>query len=174
MNILIANGFSFLGHIIDAVVGYKYNEKPKILLFNIISSCCSLLAMILLHSMAGCVSVIVTVFRLCVIYFKDKYHWKIDWAVLVFIAGYACIFLDSDFPVAVLMFTGNLVSFLPKWFCQQVQYLRIGAFLANFIFIFPHYLIDNFATIPFHIMNMVMILIAYIKWYRIENSLPRS
>ena len=170
---IIANIFSFTGHLIDAVTGFLYNEKSKLILFNILSSLCSLLCMILLHSVAGCISVIVTIFRLVLIYYKDKYQWNIDWIFIVFVIGYLGVFLDNNTLVAMLLFLGNVIAFLPKWFCQKAQHLRIGACVANIVFIFPNYLIHNFSAIPFYIFNIVTISLAYYKWHkqeRIENK----
>ena len=167
---IVANLFSFTGHLIDLCAGFAFNEKSKLILFSIVSSLCSLLAMFLLHSTAGCISVTVTIIRLYIIYQKDKYGWNIDWAVVVFIVGYAAIFLDNDLAVAFLMFFGNMVTFLSKWFCHKAQYLRIGACIANLIFIFPNYLIHNFSVIPFHVFNMITILLAYIKWYKQDKK----
>ena len=166
---LIANVFSFLGHTMDMVVGYKYNEKAKIILFGILSSLCSLIAMFLLHSLAGCISVVVTMIRLYVIYLKDKNNWKIDWITILFVLGYGFVFLDNDVLVAFLLFVGNVVAFLPRWFCQNVQYIRIGACMANIIIIFPHYLIHNYSGMFFHVVNVITILLSYYKWYRVEK-----
>ena len=166
---LIANIFSFIGHLIDFIVGFKFNEKSKIMLFCIVSSSCSLIAMILLQSIAGCISVIVTIIRLWIIYLKDKHNWKIDWVIFVFIAGYTGVFIDKDITVAVFIFTGNMIMFLTKWFCQKVQYLRIGTLTANIIFILPNYLIHNFSAIPFYIFNIITISLAYYKWHKQEK-----
>lgn len=162
---IVANVLSFAGHAVDTVTGFVLNDKPGILLSNILSSFLSLAAMACLGSLAGCIGVVVTIVRLCVIYLKDKNGWHIDWAVLVFSAGYACVFLDNDTVVASLMFLGNMVAFLPKWFCQDAQRLRIGACLANLVFIVPNILIHNFSAVPFHVFNSVTIFLAYLKWY---------
>lgn len=166
---IIANVFSFTGHLIDVVTGFVFNEKSKILLYNILSSFCSLIAMFLLNSIAGCISVTVTIIRLWIIYLKDKYEWKINWIVLIFTIGYALVFFDNDFIIAFLIFFGNMVAFLSKWYCQSAQHLRIGACIANVVFIFPNYLIHNFSVIPFHIFNTVTILLAYYRWYKKEQ-----
>ena len=166
---IIANLFSFIGHSIDVIIGFKYNEKSKLLLFSVVSSSCSLIAMLLLHSLAGCISVIITILRLIVIYLKDKYFWNINWVFYLFLIGYLGVFLDKDVIVAFLFFIGNFVAFFSKWFCLKAQQLRIGACIANIIFILPNYLVHNYIAIPFHFFNIICILLAYYKWYKIEE-----
>lgn len=167
---LVANLFSFAGHLIDVIVGFKYNEKSKIVLFNIISSTCSLLAMYLLNSMAGCISVTVTIFRLVFIYLKDKYLWKVDWMFFIFLIGYGSVFFDNNLIVALFMFLGNIIAFSSKWFLKKAQHLRIGVCTANIIFIFPNIFIHNFSAVPFYLFNAVLITLAYIKWYKYEKE----
>lgn len=163
---IIANIFTALGHIIDAVAGFKFNEKDKIMLSCILSSTCSLVAMILLKSTAGAVSVLVTLTRLSFIYFKDKYNWKVDFVSIIFIGMYAMVFFDKNIVVATLMFAGNMCSFLPKWFCKDVQQIRIGAMGANVFSIIYSSMIGNYASIPFNVANIVLISLAFLKWNR--------
>ena len=164
-----ANLFSFIGYLIDVIIGFRYNVKSKIILFSIISSSCSLAAMFLLHSLAGCIGVTVTIIRLVIIYLKDKYCWKIDWIFFLFVIGYCNIFFDADIFVAIFMFLGNIIMLFSKWFLKKVQYLRIGTFLANLIFIFPNFKIHNYSAVLFLLFNIVMLLLSYYKWYLIEK-----
>jgi hypothetical protein len=120
--------------------------------------------MILLKSTAGAVSVLVTLARLSFIYFKDKYHWKVDFVSIVFIGMYTMVFFDKNIVVATLMFAGNMCSFLPKWFCKDVQQIRIGAMGANVFSIIYSSMIGNYASIPFNVANIVLISLAFLKW----------
>jgi len=168
--LILANVISFLGYLTDIVVGFKYNEKAKIVLFNLVSSSCSLIAMLLLHSLSGCVSVGVTLIRLIVIYLKDKYKWsKANILVPIFVVGYACVFFDKNILIASLMFTAQMSAFLPKWFCQNAQALRLGNIVSCALTIPSSYLVGNYSAIPFCILGIVTTIPAYIKWYKVEK-----
>ncbi len=165
MEVVVANIVSTFGHLWDFFVGFKFNEKGKILLLSLVSSGASLFSMILLGSWSGVVSVSVTMARLISIYWKDKHDYKATWLLFLFLLLYAMVFLDENIWVAVLMFLGNMCSFLPKWFCKNVQYIRIGALGANLLCIVYSILILNFASIPFNIFNVVTICISIVKWH---------
>jgi hypothetical protein len=165
MEVVVANIVSTFGHLWDFFVGFKFNEKGKILLLSLVSSGASLFSMILLGSWSGVVSVSVTMARLISIYWKDKHDYKATWLLFLFLLLYAMVFFDENIWVAVLMFLGNMCSFLPKWFCKNVQYIRIGALGANLLCIVYSILILNFASIPFNIFNVVTICISIVKWH---------
>lgn len=169
MNVIVANIISAFGHFWDFFVGFKFNEKSKVLLLSLVSSGASFVCMILLNSWSGIVSVSVTMARLLAIYWKDKHKYKVPWLLMLFILLYSMVFFDENLLVALLMFIGNMMSFLPKWFCKNVQHIRLGALGANIICIAYSLLIMNYASIPFNIFNVVTICVSLIKWHIVES-----
>lgn len=164
--IVLANVSSLAGNLVDFFVGLRYNEKSKIILFNLLSSSFSLIAMILLQSKAGAISVIVTMVRLATIYLKDKY--KLKWVnplILVFIALYGLTFLDNNVWVAFSIFVCNMCSFIPKWVSKDMQKIRAGALLANIAILWTNVVIKNYASLPFNIFAIVSISIQFVKWH---------
>ena len=170
MEVLVANIISAFGHFWDFFVGFKFNEKSKVLLLSLVSSGASFICMILLSSWSGIVSVSVTMARLLAIYWKDKHSYKATWLLFLFLLLYSMVFFDENWIVALLMFIGNMMSFLPKWFCKNVQYIRLGALGANCMCIAYSILIKNFASIPFNIFNVVTICVSLVKWHIVENK----
>lgn len=165
--IVLANIFSLAGNLVDFFVGLHYNEKSKIILFNLLSSSCSLVAMILLQSKAGAISVVVTMVRLATIYLKDKH--KLKWMnplIIVFIALYGLTFLDNNVWVALTIFASNMCSFIPKWVSKDMQKIRAGGLLANIVILWTNVIIKNYASLPFNIFAIISISIQFVKWHR--------
>lgn len=171
MEVVVANIVSAFGHLWDFFVGFKFNEKGKILLLSLVSSGASLFSMILLGSWSGVISVSVTIARLISIYWKDKHGYKATWLLFLFLLLYAMVFFDENILVALLMFSGNMCSFISKWFCKNVQYIRIGALGANILCIVYSILILNYASIPFNVFNIVTICISIAKWHIRDKNL---
>ncbi len=159
MNIVIANVLTGTALLWDFLIGYRINDKEKIVLCNLLSSFLQLIGMILLGSLAGVIGYIITLSRLITIYLKDKYHK--DWLPIFFlyIGLYALVFHDENFLVANLIFISNLCSFIPKWISKDMQKIRIGGSVGSCFSIGSNLLIANYAAIPFNILSIVCTII---------------
>ena len=166
MNIVIGNLLSFIGGSIDFAFDIKFNEKEKIHKGNLISSTLTLITYILLKAYDGLVNCIITLFRLITIYLKDKYNKKCNFLFIVFIGLYALIFLNYSGIQTIILFLSTMCSFIPKWICKDMQKIRIGGLFAYVFAIIYNILICNYAIISIQIISSILILIAFIKWYK--------
>ena len=84
IQILIANALAFIAHCIDWFFCYKYKDKSRILQGNMLSSTMSIIVCLILSAYAGVISSLITLLRIVVIYYKDKYNkkWYVDYLSL--------------------------------------------------------------------------------------------
>ena len=170
--VIIANVLTGLARLWDFIIGYHFNEKKKIVLCNLLSSSLQLVAMILLSSVAGTVAYIVTLLRLVTIYVKEKYNRKFVALFILYIVLYAVMFWDDNFIVALLLFTSNMCSYIPKWMFKDYQKVRCGEMCSSAFSIGANIIIMNYAVIPFSIFNVVGAIIQLIKWH--NNKVKRT
>ena len=170
MNIVIGNILSFVGSLIDFTFNIEFNEKSKILKGNLISSTLTLISYVLFKAYDGCITAIITLFRLITIYLKDKYNKKCDFLFILFIALYFLIFFKYSGIQTIVLFLSLMCSFVPKWIFKDMQKIRVGELLANILAIIYNILIYNYAVILLQVINIIIILIAIIKWCKKINN----
>ena len=169
MNIIIGNILSFIGSSIDFTFNIKFNEKSKILKGNLISSTLSLISYVFFKAYDGCITAIITLFRLITIYLKDKYNKKFDFLFIFFIALYSLMFFKYSGIQTIILFLSLMCSFVPKWIFKDMQKIRVGELLANILAIIYNIVICNYAVILLQVINIIIILIAIKKWSKKYN-----
>ncbi len=165
INIFVGNMLSFIGGLLDVIFDLKYNEKQKILAGNCLSTTCSIVSFIFLKAYDGLINCIVTLVRLITIYFKDKYNKKCSVLFVAFILLYALVFVNYSGIQTIILFVGVMFSFIPKWACKNMQIIRLGSLCSYVLSITYNILISNYAVISIQLVNMVMLVIAIIRWW---------
>lgn len=166
--LVAGNCFTVIGYLIDFWAGIKFRDKKIIIRTCYVSSGCSVIAMLLLGSIAGALNSLVTIFRLMCINYKDIHNKKMTWAFLLFIILYATAFVNYEGIWSWLLFSSSMISFIPKWFSSNTQHLRWGGLVSCILTIFYSLHIKNVAAVPFLIFNIVGIIIGLTKWYIVE------
>ncbi len=160
--IILANLFSFLGHSIDCVSVAVLKTKDKLILSNLISSICSLISMAFFMSISGVTGVLVTLTRLLTIYIKDKKNLELKPLFIVFLVLYGMAFFDNNKLIASTVFISNMCSFLPKWFSNDIQKVRIGGMIACVFAITQNIMLRNVAALPFLVVSIFSAGFGYI------------
>ena len=170
INIFIGNTLSLIGGLTDIIFDLKYNEKQKILKGNCLSTSCSIASMCFFKAYDGLINCIVTLIRLITIYIKDKYQKQWNGLFIIFILLYALVFVNYAGIQTIILFISVMCSFIPKWLCKNVQYIRFGAIFAYVFSIIYNILINNYAVILIQVISMTTILVAIIKWHKTKKE----
>ena len=171
MNVLVGNILSFIGGLIDFGFDLKYNEKKKILQGNFVSITFSIIAYIFLKAYDAIVNAIVTLFRLITIYIKDKFNKNYSFLFIVFICLYALVFIKYSGIKTIILFISSMCSFIPKWLSKDMQKIRLGGIFAYIFAIIYNVMISNYAVIIIEVISMLLIAIAFIRWYKKEDTM---
>ena len=168
MELIIGNVLSFLGGLFDFLFNIKYNEKPKILKGNLLTSTLSLISYFFLKAYDGIIDCIVTLLRLITIYLKDKYNKKCNFLFIIFLGLYCLTFTKFLGIQTIILFLSTMCVFIPKWWFKDMQKIRIGSLLASTLIIIYDIMICNYAVITIHVINIILKLIAFIKWCKVK------
>ena len=170
IGVVLANALAFIAHCIDWFFCYKYKDKSRILQCNMLSSTMSIIICLILGAYAGAISSLVTLLRIVVIYYKDKYNKK--WYVLfiVFCLLYMTVLFDNQGIWVILLWLSNYVIFIPKWFSKDTQKIRIGGILTCLMIIPYEWYIQNYVTMVLVIIEAIITVVSSIKWQRVKKS----
>lgn len=170
LNIIIGNCFTFFGDLVDLLFGIKFNEKSKVLIGGMLSLVFAGIGYVFLGAWDGLINAFICLLRLGVTYFKDKYNKKFTLLFFVFLGMYFIPFLTDSGPQTIFMTIAVLCVFIPKWFCKNVQYIRIGTLFHHMLFIVYNLYIMNYSSIAFEIFAICGLAIGLIKWRKNKNS----
>ncbi len=162
--LIIGNIIVVLAHGLDFLWSFLFNNKNRILRENMVSSIMSIIANICFQALGGVITSSVTLARIITIYIKDKYHKKFVIPFIIICGMYLFSLRDWRGLPSILLVCSMFCSFIPKWFSQDVQKLRIGALFANMLIIPYEFLVANYAGIGMACINIVTVLINIVKW----------
>ena len=163
--LIIANGITLIGYFINWFCCYRYKEKSKILIGDMLFVILSIVSCLLLGGYAGVISYCINLVRLVTIYYKDKRHKKWYGAFAVFFILYLSVFIDNTAGLwVILLCVSNYVAFITKWFFTDTQVIRIGS-IFNCLCVIPYQLyIQNYVATVLFTVTMFVAIISYIKW----------
>jgi hypothetical protein len=164
LNLIIGNCFTFFGELVDLSFGIKFNEKSKVLIGGMLSLIFTGIGYIFLGAWDGLLNAIICLIRLIVTYFKDKYNKKFTFLFFIFLGMYFIPFLTDSGPQTIFITIAVICVFIPKWFCKNVQYIRIGTLFHYILFIIYNFYINNYSSIIFEIIGAIGLIIGLIKW----------
>ena len=167
--IIIGNAFAVLQYLAYVYAYYRYNEKTKVIVGDIVSCSFAVIANLILGAIGGVVTMVVGLLSLIAIYYKEKLNK--DWLPVFVALSVLFLFTFSEWrglATLLLVFSQFLVM-TSKWFCKRVQLIRLGGLIGNLTIIPYNLIVMNYVGCIIATLNIISLSISLLKWKTAEE-----